>query len=113
MNIFMEVPIVAHYSNGQLQILDTLRIAMFQNEGGLLRAGNTNFVVSANSNTAIDATAGVGGAGLVRSGVLENSNIDIAEEFVRLIEAQRGFQANARIITTTDEILAEIVNIVR
>jgi flagellar hook protein FlgE len=49
----------------------------------------------------------------VRAGKLENSNVDISREFVNLIEAQRGFQANSRIITTTDEILAELMNIVR
>ena len=61
----------------------------------------------------VSTTAGVSGAGFVRPGSLENSNVDIAGEFVKLIEAQRGFQANSRVITTTDEILAELINIVR
>jgi flagellar hook protein FlgE len=101
------------YSNGEAQTLDTLRVAVFPNEGGLLRIGDTMFVESPNSDDAIVATAGTAGAGLVRPGSLENSNVDIAQEFVSLIEAQRGFQANSRVITTTDEILAELVNIVR
>ena len=85
---------------------------MFQNEEGLQRAGDTLWVTAPNSDDAIAASAGVSGAGLIRPGSLENSNVDIAEEFVSLIEAQRGFQANSRVITTTDEILAELVNIV-
>ena len=100
------------YSNGQAQVIDQLRIAMFQNEGGLLRQADTLFISGPNSDDAIEVTAGTAGAGRVRAGSLENSNVDIAEEFVALIEAQRGFQANSRIITTTDEILAELVNIV-
>lgn len=101
------------YSNGQNQTLDTLRISMFSNEGGLVRQGDTLFVESPNSDDAISTTANAAGAGSIRSGQLENSNVDIAQEFVNLIEAQRGFQANSRVITTTDEILSELMNIVR
>ena len=71
------------------------------------------FVESPNSDDAITTTANSAGAGMVRSGQLENSNVDIAREFVNLIEAQRGFQANSRVITTTDEMLAELMNVVR
>jgi flagellar hook protein FlgE len=105
--------LVGFYSNGQSRVLDTLRISMFSNEGGLLRVGDTMFVESPNSDDAISTTANAAGAGSVRAGQLENSNVDIAREFVNLIEAQRGFQANSRVITTTDEILAELMNIVR
>lgn len=105
--------LVAFYSNGQNDVLDTLRISMFSNEAGLVRQGDTLFVESPNSNDAISTVANAAGAGQVRAGQLENSNVDIAREFVNLIEAQRGFQANSRVITTTDEILAELMNIVR
>lgn len=105
--------LTGYYSNGQSQVLDTLRLAVFSNEAGLLRVGDTLFVESPNSDDAIFTTAGAAGAGAVRPGSLENSNVDIAREFVNLIEAQRGFQANSRVITTTDEILAELMNIVR
>jgi flagellar hook protein FlgE len=108
-----EGELVGYYSNGQSQTLDTLRISMFSNEGGLVRVGDTMFVESPNSDDAIATTANAAGAGTVRAGQLENSNVDIAREFVNLIEAQRGFQANSRVITTTDEILAELMNIVR
>jgi flagellar hook protein FlgE len=109
----VEGELVGYYSNGQSQTLDTLRISMFSNEGGLVRAGDTMFTESPNSDDAITTTANSAGAGSVRAGQLENSNVDIAREFVNLIEAQRGFQANSRVITTTDEILAELMNIVR
>ena len=105
--------LVGYYSNGQSETLATLRISMFSNEGGLVRVGDTMFVESPNSDDAIATTANAAGAGTVRAGQLENSNVDIAREFVNLIEAQRGFQANSRVITTTDEILAELMNIVR
>lgn len=105
--------LVGNYTNGQSKTMDTLRISMFSNEAGLLRVGETMFVESPNSNDAIATTARAAGAGSVRAGSLENSNVDIASEFVNLIEAQRGFQANSRVITTTDEILAELMNIVR
>lgn len=102
-----------YYSNGKTLDIATLRIVMFNNPGGLLREGETMFVESPNSDNAVQTTAGSSGAGTVVSGALESSNVDIAEEFVRLIEAQRAFQANARVITTTDEILSELLSIVR
>ena len=105
--------LVGNYSNGQNRTLDTLRISMFSNEAGLVRTGDTMFTESPNSDDAIATTANGAGAGTVRAGQLENSNVDIAREFVNLIEAQRGFQANSRVITTTDQILAELMNIVR
>tara|TARA_R110002072_G_scaffold174303_7_gene329586 strand:+ start:31866 stop:33854 length:1989 start_codon:yes stop_codon:yes gene_type:complete len=105
--------LIGFYSNGQNLTLDTLRISMFSNEGGLTRQGDTLYSESPNSDDAIATTANAAGAGSVRAGQLENSNVDIAKEFVNLIEAQRGFQANSRVITTTDEILSELMNIVR
>jgi len=105
--------LVGYYSNGQNEEIARLRITMFSNEAGLQRVGDTMFVASPNSDDPIATVANAGGAGMVRAGTLENSNVDISREFVNLIEAQRGFQANSRVITTTDEILAELMNIVR
>ncbi len=102
-----------YYSNGKTLDIDRLRIVMFPNAAGLQRLGDTLFAESPNSNDPILTSAGNAGSGAVVAGVLENSNVDIAEEFVRLIEAQRGYQANARVITTVDEVLAELINIVR
>ncbi|MFN9704749.1 MAG: flagellar hook-basal body complex protein, partial [Planctomycetota bacterium] len=105
--------LVGYYSNGQNSSIAQLRVTMFTNEAGLQRVGDTLFAGSPNSDDPIATTANAAGAGTVRAGKLENSNVDISREFVNLIEAQRGFQANSRIITTTDEILAELMNIVR
>lgn len=102
-----------YYSNGKTLEVDKLRIVMFSNPAGLQRVGETLFAESPNSDDPILTAAGQAGSGEIVSGVLENSNVDIAEEFVRLIEAQRGYQANARVITTVDEVLAELINIVR
>lgn len=105
--------LTGYYSNGQSKVFDTLRISVFPNEGGLIRLGDTLFAESPNSDDAIVTTAGASGAGVIRPGSLENSNVDIAEEFVNLIQAQRGFQASSRVITTADEILAELIGILR
>ncbi|MFT7617170.1 MAG: flagellar hook protein FlgE [Planctomycetota bacterium] len=100
------------YSNGAIIDLDSIGIAQFQNSAGLIREGSTLFRRSDNSGQALVGQAGVGGAGGLVSGALEGSNVDTAEEFVRLIEAQRSFQGAARIVTTADEIFAELLQIV-
>lgn len=100
------------YTNGAIIDLDTIGIAQFQNSAGLIREGSTLFRRSDNSGTPLVGQAGVGGAGGLVSGALEGSNVDTAEEFVRLIEAQRSFQGAARIVTTADEIFAELLQII-
>ncbi len=104
--------ITGSYSNGQQQALDQIAIAVFSNPNGLLRSGSSLFEESPNSGVPQVQTAGTGRAGSIFGGALESSNVDVAEEFVRLIEAQRGFQANARVIKVADELLNELVNIV-
>lgn len=99
------------YSNGQAMDLATLGIAIFQNAEGLKREGSTVFKSTGNSGAAAFVQAGTGAAGSVVSGALEGSNVDVAEEFVKLIEAQRSFQGSARVLTTSDEMLAELLNI--
>lgn len=100
------------YTNGQLQDLGSIGIATFANPAGLQRVADTLFAVSTNSGTASISSGLTGSAGEVRSGVLENSNVEIAEEFVKLVEAQRGFQASAKVIQTTDQILGDLNQIV-
>tara|TARA_R110002072_G_scaffold136119_4_gene278007 strand:- start:969 stop:2921 length:1953 start_codon:yes stop_codon:yes gene_type:complete len=100
------------YTNGQLQELAQLGIATFTNEDGLQDIGNNLYTESGNTGIRSIGEGGTLGRGVVVSGALENSNVDTAETFVRLIEAQRGFQANARVITTQDEVLAEVVNLI-
>ena len=100
------------YTNGQSRSLGALGVAKFANEEALYDHGENLFTASANSGTAVLGAGSAQGAGEVIGGSLENSNVDTAEQFVRLIEAQRGFQANARVITTQDEVLAEVVNLI-
>ncbi len=101
------------FSNGISRTLAQIIVADFNNKGGLLRTGNSMFQVSANSGSAIHGVAGETVAGTISSGALESSNVDIAQEFTSMITAQRGFQANARIITTSDNMLDELVNLKR
>lgn len=99
--------------NGNLQTAGTIQLAMFQNPEGLEKIGGNIFRISANSGEATPVTPGTGGSGSIVSGSLEMSNVDLSEEMTEMIVAQRGFQANTRIITTSDEILQELVNLKR
>ncbi|MGY1723143.1 flagellar hook protein FlgE [Blastococcus sp. SYSU DS0533] len=101
------------YSNGLRQPLGQLAMASFNNPSGLEKAGNSAFRVGDNSGVAMIGLAGQGGRGVLSSGALEMSNVDLSEEFTGLIVAQRGFQANSRVITASDEILQDLVNLKR
>lgn len=101
------------FSNGLSRTLAQISVADFNNKGGLRRVGHSLYSVSANSGMAVQGVAGETIAGTITSGALESSNIDIAAEFTSMITAQRGFQANARIITTSDTMLDELVNMKR
>lgn len=100
-------------SNGRKFALAQLAVASFQNPHGLESQGNNFYRLSANSGDPRLGTGGENGNGLIRSGQLEQSNVDIAVEFTRLIVAQRGFSANARTITVSNEMLQELTNIIR
>jgi flagellar hook protein FlgE len=101
------------FSNGQTEVLARLALANFTNPGGLEKTGSSQYRPSANSGAATIGQAGENGLGGIMSGVLEMSNVDLSQEFTNLIVAQRGFQANARIITTSDEVLQELTNLKR
>ena len=101
------------YSNGLKQPLGKLAVASFNNPGGLEKAGNSSFRAGVNSGAAMVGEPGIGGRGVLNAGALEMSNVDLAEEFTGLIVAQRGFQANSRVITSSDEILQDLVNLKR
>ena len=101
------------FSNGVTRTLAQIALADFSNQAGLRKAGLSRYQASANSGEAIEGVAGSTVAGLISSGALEASSVDIAQEFTSMITAQRGFQANARIITTSDSMLDELVNIKR
>jgi flagellar hook protein FlgE len=101
------------FSNGVNRVLAQVILADFNNQAGLRKAGRSMFQTSANSGEAVEGIAGATVSGQISSGALESSAVDIAQEFTQMITAQRGFQANARIITTSDTMLDELVNIKR
>jgi flagellar hook protein FlgE len=101
------------FSNGRSKVLAQLAIANFNNPAGLDKVGGTMFRGTVNSGLPQIGTAGSGGRGLLNSGTVEMSNVDLAQEFTSLIVAQRGFQANSRVITSSDELLQDLVNLKR
>jgi flagellar hook protein FlgE len=101
------------YSNGEQRALGQLAAALFVNPAGLIRMGDNRYTVGLNSGEARISGAGSGGRGTIASGYTEGSNVDMSREFANMIMAQRGFQANSRVITTSDEMLQELVNIKR
>ncbi len=101
------------FSNGINRVLAQILLADFTNQAGLRKAGKSMYQTSANSGSAVEGIAGSTISGTISSGALEASSVDIAQEFTSMITAQRGFQANARIITTSDTMLDELVNIKR
>ncbi len=101
-----------HAVHGQM-ILGRLDLVTFDNPAGLEQAGNSYFTQTVASGDPRVCVAGFDGSGDVVSSSLEMSNVDLAQEFADMITTQRGFQANSRIITTSDEILQELVNLKR
>ena len=101
------------YSNGLTKPIAKLALAIFSNPAGLQRIGNNNWASTGNSGLGRYSAAREGGAGEILGGSLEQSNVDPATEFTELIIAQRSFQANSRTITAQDNILQEVVNLVR
>jgi flagellar hook protein FlgE len=111
-------------ASGQAKIAGQIMLATFSNPGGLIKDGGNNYKPTNNAGvfTGADNTfnglddltqPGQNGGGSIYAGALEMSNVDLAEEFTEMITAQRGFQSNTRIITTSDEILQELVNLKR
>ncbi|MEM7342053.1 MAG: flagellar hook protein FlgE [Actinomycetota bacterium] len=105
--------IMGAFSNGQTQPIARLSLATFANPGGLERVTGSTWRPTVNSGLAQVGQANTGNRGLVAPGSLEMSNVDLAQEFTTLIQAQRGFQANSRVVTSADELLQEIVNLKR
>jgi flagellar hook protein FlgE len=105
--------IVGAFTNGTLVPLGQIVLADFNNPGGLLRVGDNMYAVSGNSGGAVLGFALEGTQSVVTSGALEMSNVDLAQEFTNMIVSQRGFQANSRVITNSDEMLQELVNLKR
>lgn len=101
----------ARYTNGQSLVLGQILLADFQNQQGLTPIGNTEWSESFNSGQPIPGIAGAGAFGSLQSGALEDSNVDLSEELVDLIVAQRNFQANAKTIETNNAITQTVINI--
>jgi flagellar hook protein FlgE len=100
-------------AGGARVVAGYLSLATFPNAAGLERTSGNRWIRSANSGDPNVATPGANGAGLVTAGAIEMSNVDLAQAFTNMITAQRGFQANSRIIGVSDEMLQELVNLKR
>lgn len=105
--------IIGTFTNGQTQDLAQIALATFSNPGGLTRVGGSMFAESENSGFASIGTSGSGGRGEIQAGTLEMSNIDLADQFSKMIVAQRGFQSNSKIITVSDEMMEILANLKR
>jgi len=101
----------ANYTNGQQQALGKLILANFASPNGLKQIGNANYVSTSSSGEAVVGVAGSDGYGTIQGGALERANVDLTEELVNLITAQRNFQANAKAIETATNLTSTIVNI--
>ena len=101
------------FSNGQKLLMARVALAGFNNPMGLEKAGNSTYRSTTNSGTPQVNVPGSGGVGTLLGGAVEMSNVDLASEFTNLIIAQRGFQANSRVITTSDQMLQDLVDIKR
>lgn len=112
MQVLGDGEIQGFYTNGQSKTLGSFGIATFSNASGLEAVGESMWAETPNSGDQVYGAGLSGVAGEVVSGSLEESNVDTAEEFVRLIQAQRGFQSNARVISTQDEMMSEANNMI-
>ena len=99
--------------DGTITNLGQLGMVKFSNPEGLEKKGGNNYVRSNNSGEPIDGVAGVAGLGVIRQGFVEMSNVDLANEFTEMIITSRAYQANSRTITTSDEMLQELINLKR
>jgi flagellar hook protein FlgE len=111
--INLDGTITGIFSNSQKKTLGQIALANFNNPSGLNKIGATAFTDTTNSGLPQVGTAGTGGRGQLLGSALEMSNVDLAQEFTNMIIAQRGFQANSRVITTSDQMLQDLVDLKR
>jgi flagellar hook protein FlgE len=112
-NIAEDGLITASFTNGRTRTVGQIALARFNDPSSLIKMGGNLYAETYDSGQALVGTPETSGLGRILSHTLEASNVDLAQEFVKLIAAQRAFQANSRIITTTDEMMQELVNIKR
>ena len=113
LSVTREGVLVGVFTNGVRKEVAAIRVSTFQNPAALESIGNNYFTTSENSGEPVPSKALSGGAGAVHGGAIEGSNVEVALEFVNLIQAQNGYQANARTITITNEMLRELTNLIR
>ena len=101
----------ARFTNGQNRTLGQVTLANFSNPNGMRQLGETNRAESFDSGPALIGTPGSGSLGLIQSGALEGSNVDLTGQLVNMITAQRNFQANAQVISTADAVTQTVINI--
>ena len=111
-NVSQDGKITATYTNGQTRLLGQIAVAQFANASGLSKEGENLYAATLNSGDASVMDVSEDG-GKINTGVLEMSNVDLSGEFTSMITAQRGFQANSRIITVSDTLLEELTNLTR
>jgi flagellar hook protein FlgE len=112
-NVTSTGEVIGIFSNGINRTLGQIAMAKFINPGGLMKAAQGMFAPSPNSGTAQVGLPNVDGRGFISAGYLEMSNVELAQQFTNMIIAERGFQANSRVITASDEMLQELVNLKR
>ncbi|MDE1924367.1 MAG: flagellar hook-basal body complex protein, partial [Gammaproteobacteria bacterium] len=100
----------AVYTNGRSTQLGQLALANFPNPQGLKQLGDTNWSATFTSGNVVQGTAGSAGFGSIQSGALESSNVDLTTELVNMITAQRAFQANAQVVTTSNQLSQTVIN---
>jgi flagellar hook protein FlgE len=105
--------ITARYTNGDSRVLAKIALATVTNPEGMMKVSDNLYQSTLTSGDPALGMAGTGELGTIAPGSLEGSNVDLASEFTTLVLAQRGFQANTRVITTSDEMLADLVNVKR
>ncbi|MED1269934.1 flagellar hook protein FlgE [Bacillus mycoides] len=105
--------VMVKYSDGSMKSAGQLAVAMFPNEGGLMKTGNGNYTATNTTGILALGASGQNGAGKIRGGAQEGANVDLSVEFVDLMLYQRGFQGNAKVIKISDEVLNEVVNLIR
>lgn len=105
--------IIGVYGDGNAYLLGQVGVVKFSNPAGLEKVGNNNYVSSNNSGEPITGEAGGNGFGTIRQGFLEMSNVDLANEFTEMIIASKAYSANSRSISTSDEMLQELINLKR
>ncbi|MBM4130874.1 flagellar hook-basal body complex protein [bacterium] len=112
-NIDQSGLIMGVFSNDTSQAIAQIALATFANADGLTREANNTYRRSGNSGEAVETYAGAGNGVSLVTGTLETSNVDLAREFTNLVVAQRAFQANSRVVTAADQVMQELVNLVR